>query len=141
MSEYGSTPPPPPDSGGTGGYNAPPPYGAGPPGSGGPGGYNAPPPYGGGMGAGPPDNKLVWSILVTIFCCLPLGIVAIIKSAEVNSKWASGDAAGAQQSAAEAGKWIKWSVILGVIGIVISVVVYAIAIAGIMASSTTGSGY
>jgi hypothetical protein len=27
-----------------------------------------------------PNNYLVWSILVTLFCCLPLGIVAIIKS-------------------------------------------------------------
>ncbi len=73
------------------------------------------------MGA-PPDNKLVWSILVTIFCCLPLGIVAIIKSAEVNSKWAAGDAAGAQQSAADASKWIKYSVILGVIAVVLYLV-------------------
>ena len=45
---------------------------------------------------GPPDNKLVWSILVTLFCCLPFGVVAIIKSAEVNSKWNAGDVAGAQ---------------------------------------------
>jgi predicted secreted protein len=52
---------------------------------------------------------------VTLFCCLPFGIMAIIKSAEVNSKWASGDQAGAQQSAADAGKWIKWAVIAGVL--------------------------
>jgi len=57
----------------------------------------------------------VWSILVTLFCCLPFGIVAIIKSAEVNSKWSAGDVAGANQSAADAGKWIKWSVIAGVL--------------------------
>ncbi|HMM96172.1 CD225/dispanin family protein [Phycicoccus sp.] len=102
MSDYGSTPPPPPPpGGGDGGYSAP------------------PPPAGGGFGGTPPDNKLVWSILVTIFCCLPFGIVAIIKSAEVNSKWAAGDHAGAQQSAADAGKWIKWAVIAGVIVIVL----------------------
>ena len=46
-------------------------------------------PIGGPAAGGPPDNKLVWSILVTLFCCLPFGIVAIIKSAEVNSKWSS----------------------------------------------------
>lgn len=93
MSDYGNTPPPPP-----------------------PGGY-APQPAGG-MGA-PPDNKMVWSILATVFCCLPFGIVAIIKSSEVNSKWASGDAAGAQASAAEAAKWIKWAVISGVVVVVL----------------------
>ncbi len=120
MSDSGSTPPPPPpDSGGTGGYNAP-------------------PPYGGGMGAAPPDNKLVWSILVTIFCCLPLGIVAIIKSAEVNSKWAAGDQAGAHAAAADAGKWIKWSAILGVIAIVISIVFYVLAFALAASSSSNG---
>jgi len=96
MSDAGSYPPPPP------------------PGSGG-GGYAAPPPVGGPPAGGPPDNKLVWSILVTLFCCLPFGIVAIIKSAEVNSKWSAGDVAGANQSAADAGKWIKWSVIAGVL--------------------------
>ena len=100
MSDTGSPPPPPPPYGSDGGgYAAPP-----------------PPPIGGGAAGGPPDNKLVWSILVTLFCCLPLGVVAIIKSAEVNSKWTAGDVAGAQQSAADAGKWIKWSVIVGVVG-------------------------
>lgn len=34
----------------------------------------------------PPDNNLVWAILSTVLCCLPLGIVAIIKSTQVNSK-------------------------------------------------------
>ena len=75
MSDYGSTPPPPP------------------PGS----GNCRPAAQRRRMGAAPPDNKLVWSILVTIFCCLPFGIVAIIKSAEVNSKWAAGDRAGASR--------------------------------------------
>ena len=72
--------------------------------------------------AGPPDNKLVWSILVTLFCCLPFGIVAIIKSAEVNSKWSAGDVAGANQAAADAGKWIKWSVIVSIVAAVIGIV-------------------
>jgi interferon-induced transmembrane protein len=116
MSDYGSTPPPPP-GGGDGGYSAP------------------PPPAGGGFGGAPPDNKLVWSILVTLFCCLPLGIVAIVKSAEVNSKWAAGDHAGAQQSAADAAKWIKYSVILGVVGIVL----YLIFVVGLGVIGATSS--
>ena len=114
MSDAGSYPPPPP------------------PGSGG-GGYDAPPPIGGPAAAGPPDNKLVWSILVTLFCCLPFGIVAIIKSAEVNSKWSAGDVAGANQSAADAGKWIKWSVIAGVLVAVIYLVF--VVLLGSLASS------
>ncbi len=35
----------------------------------------------------PPDNNLVWAILVTVFCCLPLGIVSIVKSSQVNTLW------------------------------------------------------
>lgn len=129
MSDYGSTPPPPPPGGGSGSY--PP-----PPADGGSGGYSAPPPSGGTAGS-PPDNKLVWSILVTIFCCLPFGIVAIIKSAEVNSKWASGDYAGSQQSAADASKWIKWAVIVGVIVNVVVIGFYVLAGVAAVNSGTT----
>jgi predicted secreted protein len=118
MSDAGYTPPPPPPGSDGGGYAAP------------------PPPSGGGFGGAPPDNKLVWSILVTLFCCLPFGIVAIIKSAEVNSKWASGDHAGAQQSAADAGKWIKWSVIAGVV----VALLYLIFIVGLGVLSSSSSG-
>ncbi|MES2882212.1 MAG: CD225/dispanin family protein, partial [Bacteroidota bacterium] len=37
-----------------------------------------------------PKNWLVESILVTIFCCLPFGIVGIVNAAQVNSKFAAG---------------------------------------------------
>ena len=105
------------------------------------GGYAAPPPppLGGGAAGGPPDNKLVWSILVTLFCCLPFGIVAIIKSAEVNSKWTAGDVAGANQSAADAGKWIKWSVIVSIIAAVLGIVFWLLVVV-LAASSSSRTG-
>lgn len=56
----------------------------------------------------PPDNNLVWAILCTIFCCLPLGIVSIIKATKVKELWALGDTAGAQKAADEAKKWAIW---------------------------------
>ena len=62
-----------------------------------------------------PNNYLVWSILVTLFCCLPLGIVAIVKSSQVNGLWAQGRYAEAQASADSARKWIIWSVVVGLI--------------------------
>lgn len=40
-------------------------------------------------------NYLVQSILVTLFCCLPFGVVAIIYAAQVNSKLQVGDYEGA----------------------------------------------
>ena len=50
----------------------------------------------------PPDNYLVWAILSTVLCCLPLGIASIVFSTQVNSKWSMGDAAGAHESARKA---------------------------------------
>ncbi|MEZ4740336.1 MAG: CD225/dispanin family protein [Flavobacteriales bacterium] len=54
-----------------------------------------------------PKNWLVESILVTVFCCLPFGIVGIINAANVNTKFDTGDIEGAQRASAEAGKWTK----------------------------------
>jgi len=62
-----------------------------------------------------PKNYLVWSILATLFCCIPFGIVAIVKSTQVNGLWAQGRYAEAQASAASARKWVIWSVIIGLI--------------------------
>lgn len=62
-----------------------------------------------------PNNYLVWSILVTLFCCLPLGIVAIIKSTQVNGLWGQGRYAEAQAAADSAKKFVMWSVIIGIV--------------------------
>ena len=68
--------------------------------------YTPPPPHQPGYGPGPAipriPNYLVQSILVTLCCCLPLGVVAIIFSAQVNSKLAAGDVGGAQEASNKA---------------------------------------
>lgn len=63
----------------------------------------------------PPDNHLIWAILCTIFCCLPLGIVSIIKATKVRELWAMGDYAGAQQAADDAKKWALWGAVAAVL--------------------------
>lgn len=63
----------------------------------------------------PPKNWLVESILVTIFCCLPLGIVGIVNAANVNARWAAGDVEGAEKASAEAKKWTKIGFIIGIV--------------------------
>ncbi|RAV15978.1 CD225/dispanin family protein [Mycobacterium colombiense] len=65
--------------------------------------------------AAQPNNYLVWSILATLFCCLPFGIVAIVKSSQVNGLWAQGRYAEAQASADSAKKWVIWSVAIGIV--------------------------
>jgi heme/copper-type cytochrome/quinol oxidase subunit 2 len=65
-----------------------------------------------------PKNWLLESILVTIFCCLPLGIVGIINATQVNSRFASGDYNGALKASQEAGKWTRIGFWVG-IGVII----------------------
>lgn len=60
-------------------------------------------------------NYLAASILTTLFCCLPFGIVAIISSCKVDKWIALGDFEGAKAASKSAKKWIIWSIILGVL--------------------------
>ena len=66
-----------------------------------------------------PSNHLVFAILTTLFCCLPLGIVSIVKASQVNGLWAGGRYAEAQQASDSAKKWAMWSLILGIVVFVI----------------------
>ena len=134
-----TNPPPPP-----GPYEPPPientpeghgqPFGQGPPGGyppPPPPGYGAPPPgYGvpayGPPGGPAPDNYLVWSILCTVLCCLPLGIVAIINSSKVNGLWAAGQFAAAQKASTDAKKFAMWGAIIGaIVGVIYLIVTVA----------------
>jgi len=113
-----TTPPPP------GGPGQPNPYG----------GYGGPPPTGPGHGYGgggpvgqPPPNHLVWAILTTVLCCLPLGVVSIVFAAQVNSKWSAGDVQGAQDASRKARLFALWGTIIGavvVVGYVLLVAVF-----------------
>lgn len=51
------------------------------------------------------DNYLVHAVLASFCCCLPLGIVAMIYAAQVNSKLHAGDVAGATASSKNAKMW------------------------------------
>ena len=57
-------------------------------------------------------NHLVWAILSTLFCCLPLGIVSIVYAAQVDGKRATGDIAGAREASAKAKFWALLSAAL-----------------------------
>ena len=83
-----------------------------------------------------PKNWLVESILVTLFCCLPFGIVGIINAANVNSKYDAGDVDGAIRASAEAGKWTKIGFWVGV-GVVVlyMVLVFVIGAGAILGAS------
>ena len=66
-----------------------------------------------------PDNHMALAIFTTICCCLPLGIVAIVKANSVNSLYMMKQYQAAVMASNEAKKW-------SVIGIVISLVVWVL---------------
>lgn len=50
-------------------------------------------------------NNLVWAILSTLLCCLPLGIVSIVYAAKVDGLSASGNTDAARDAANSAKNW------------------------------------
>ena len=54
-----------------------------------------------------PKTWLVESILVTLFCCLPFGIVGIIQASKVNSLYMQGLHDEAEETSKSAGKLNK----------------------------------
>lgn len=61
-----------------------------------------------------PNSYLAWAVVMTVLCCLPAGVVAIIFSSQVNSKYYAGDYEGARQASERAQIWIIVSFVLGV---------------------------
>lgn len=67
----------------------------------------------------PPKNYLVESILATIFCCLPFGIIGIINAARVENAFYSGDETEAERLSGQALKWVKIAFFTGIAAVVI----------------------
>lgn len=58
-----------------------------------------------------PDSNMLWAILSTLFCCLPLGIVSIIYAAKVDGLYVSGDYKGAKEAADNAMKYAQYGAV------------------------------
>ena len=65
-------------------------------------------------------NYLVPSIFVTLCCCPPFGIPAIIFASQVNTKLAVGDYDGAERSSRQAKMWM----LIGLISYFVLIVLY-----------------
>ena len=68
-----------------------------------------------------PDNNLIWAILSTLLCCLPLGIVSIISATKVDNLWAAGQQEEAIREAKKAKDWAIYAAIAGIVVIIIYV--------------------
>lgn len=51
------------------------------------------------------NNYLVQAVLTAFCCCMPIGVVAIVYAAQVNSKLHAGDVGGAQEASEKAKMW------------------------------------
>jgi hypothetical protein len=53
-------------------------------------------------------NYMLPAVLVAVFCCLPIGIIALVYAAEVNKAIALGDQERAIDASIKAKKWCTW---------------------------------
>lgn len=57
-----------------------------------------------------PKKWVIESVLVTIFCCMPMGIVALIYALRAEDKWNGGLYDEALSASRSAGTWVKVSI-------------------------------
>ncbi|XP_003727604.1 proline-rich transmembrane protein 1 [Strongylocentrotus purpuratus] len=69
-----------------------------------------------------PNDYFGLALCVTLCCCLPFGIVALIKSNQVRNRSAEGDYHGAAIASLEAKRWSSIGLLLGSISIGVSVI-------------------
>ena len=81
-----------------------------------------------------PDSYLALAIISTIICCLPLGIVSIIYATKVNSLYADGNYDEAIRASKNAKTWGLVSVGVAVVGLLIYILIFGVAIFGALSS-------
>lgn len=77
----------------------------------------------------PVPNYLVPAILVTVLCCLPFGIPAIVYAAKVDGLVATGDVAGARHASEQAKKWSWIAGIAGFAGVALYMIFVVVVVA------------
>ena len=92
-----------------------------------------PPPAAGGTATVP--NYLVPAI-ISIFCCWPLAIAAIIFATQVNGKVAAGDVAGAEDASKKAKLFSFIAIGVGLLFYVVMGLIYGVAIIAAISGSS-----
>ena len=73
-----------------------------------------------------PTTYLWQSILVTILCCLPLGIPAIVYASKVDNLFLRGDIVGAERASRTARSFCIWGLLTALILLLFYVIIVAI---------------
>ncbi|XP_074646481.1 proline-rich transmembrane protein 1-like [Tubulanus polymorphus] len=74
----------------------------------------------------PPSDYLVSAIFVTACCCLPFGVVAIIKSMDTRNAIERGDAQAAHSNSRDARKWSLVALGCGIATVTIAIIVLVV---------------
>lgn len=82
-----------------------------------------------------PDNHLVLAIICTAFCCMPIGVYAIVKANEVNTLYNTKQYALAEKAASDAKKWSLIGICVSGVLIAIYVVFYIVMICAELATN------
>lgn len=80
-----------------------------------------------------PESHLVLAILSTLFCCLPLGIAAIVNASRVDGRYAAGDYAGARDASDKAK---RYATLGAVIGLVVGVLYFFVVLGNLAPADT-----
>lgn len=75
-------------------------------------------------------NYLWQAICVTLFCCLPFGIVAIVYATKVDGLVAAGDYAGAQSASDSARNWVNLGAGIGLVILLLYIVLVVVGLVG-----------
>ncbi len=97
--------------------------------------WTPPPSSGTPAGGGSVPNYLVPAI-ISLFCCLPLGVVGVIFAAQVNGKVAAGDMAGALDASKKAKLFSFIAIGLGLAGTICYVLFWVILGVGMSVSNS-----
>ncbi len=93
-----------------------------------------------GYNPGPAIPNYLWqSIVVTVLCCVPFGIPAIVYAAKVDGLKARGDIQGAMAASKNAKMWCLIAMILGLIGFVVIIALQVFAATLSTPSASPGS--
>ncbi|PWA99956.1 CD225/dispanin family protein, partial [Paramuribaculum intestinale] len=69
-----------------------------------------------------PPTYLAWSIVAMLVCCVVTGIVALIYSTKVSSRYYAGDYEGARKASENTAIWLAVTIVCGLIAIPFQVV-------------------
>ncbi|MFT5216387.1 MAG: putative membrane protein [Glaciecola sp.] len=81
-----------------------------------------------------PNSYLALSIISTILCCLPTGIVSIIYATKVNSSYEDGNYDEANKASKNAKTWGLVSIGVAVVGWLIYILIFGVALFGAMSN-------